>query len=501
VPPNLTGVKLPPGAVAVTGSEVLYFRDIYPRRAAILDKLFPEIAKRQKAEIAAMLAQSVPTDLTKLTVTKLRALAKERGVTLPSRALKADIIAAINRGPVGKLSPEDAARARQAIIDDKRAVADALAEVAQLLDDGASARALSSRAANLVARHKMTLDVARSVETLIKAMKGGDAAAIRRATTALQRKTGLKIVGGTPGKTGAFDRKQHEAIGGERLAPGDRVVVVRPGFSVVIDGETVRLSRAVVERAPAVKAVKAAAKIDLRALLTASIEEKERIIRPVFEGKFGSLTAKVRRVVPGRRGDEIGIDGVILDSRGHEVGNFSRSISLEDIGDGPQLWADHGVMEIFDARLRGTGFATGFNAQVFDWYRRSGVYGVSLSARDIGKYVWATQGFDFQGPFSAEHTLDGLRELVGDLRAGRTKNKFGEAIAKRVREMPDLDAQLTAAEALLDRAARFKWGQSGYPTAYEISQLGRRAGQKGKSAVWLGKYHMLQSAWEGQLIL
>jgi hypothetical protein len=33
-----------------------------------------------------------------------------------------------------------------------------------------------------------------------------------------------------------------------------------------------------------------------------------------------------------------------------------------------------------------------------------------------------------------------------------------------------------------------KPGQPGYPTAYEVSQLGRAAGQSGKTATWLGKY-------------
>ena len=68
--PKLTGVKLPPGAVAITDNEILYFRDIYPKRAAILDKLFPDIAKAQKAEIAALRAGAAP-DLSKLTVPQI----------------------------------------------------------------------------------------------------------------------------------------------------------------------------------------------------------------------------------------------------------------------------------------------------------------------------------------------------------------------------------------------------------------------------------------------
>lgn len=49
------------------------------------------------------------------------------------------------------------------------------------------------------------------------------------------------------GDTVAFDRTVHEALPGTRLRDGQRVQVVRPGFTLDRDGERIRLSKAVVE--------------------------------------------------------------------------------------------------------------------------------------------------------------------------------------------------------------------------------------------------------------
>jgi hypothetical protein len=91
----------------------VYFRDLYPARAKILDTLFPDIAKAQKAEIKALRAPkpapsrtraAAPTktaaapvaDLSKLTVPKLKALAKERGLRGYSKLTKPKLLALLN---------------------------------------------------------------------------------------------------------------------------------------------------------------------------------------------------------------------------------------------------------------------------------------------------------------------------------------------------------------------------------------------------------------------
>lgn len=85
------------------GAEIgpVYFRDLYPARAKILDTHFPEIAKAQKAEIKALRAAKPPgkavaaaasVDLSKLKVPELRVLAKERGISGYSRLTKPQLL-------------------------------------------------------------------------------------------------------------------------------------------------------------------------------------------------------------------------------------------------------------------------------------------------------------------------------------------------------------------------------------------------------------------------
>jgi len=232
----------------------------------------------------------------------------------------------------------------------------------------------------------------------------------------------------------------------------------------------------------------------------------ETALRDVYEGKFGPYTTKVkifiRRV--GTRTDKrgrvhevessIGVDGEIFDADGHKIGNFDRGISPVELHfpDGTvrrEMWARHAVVEI-DPKYQGKGFGREFNLRAIEWYRASGVHGISQ--HDHNGYVWASQGFGFDnGGRVPDYLAENIRNLVADLRAGRatseaTSDKY-HTLPKRFRDAPDLDAQIAAAEALLARLSSTKPGEPDYPTAYEISQLGRRRGQRGKTALWLGK--------------
>ena len=246
--PKLTGVKLPPGAVAVTDREILYFRDIYPKRAAILDKLFPDIAKAQKAEIAALRAVVKVPSLDKMTVPQLRALAKERGVNLPTGAKKADIVTAIRNQP-DLSTPEGrraALRIRQAEIDKRTAVADLLADFDELIGKGQAPKVFLQRLATTTSVDKATIDALR------KALASGDPAKLRLALSRLGTKHGLKPVG-RAGVVTKFDPKLHEPIGATPSA-GAKVKIVRRGTELDLNGEKIQLGKAqvvIVEPKPA----------------------------------------------------------------------------------------------------------------------------------------------------------------------------------------------------------------------------------------------------------
>jgi len=229
-------------------------------------------------------------------------------------------------------------------------------------------------------------------------------------------------------------------------------------------------------------------------------------LRDVYEGQFGPYTTKIQVGIrrAGTRTDSRGreqkiepsiwVEGKIYDKNGHEIGNFGRAIGPTDRYYGDvvrrEVWAEHDIVQLGNSdedrgKYQGKGFGGAFNRRVIDWYRASGVHGIAQD--DHNFYVWASQGFGFRGGIVPKQTSEAMSELIADLRAGKTKNRYGEPIPKALREAPDLDAQIAAAEAVLARLESTQPGQPGYPTAYEVSQLGRRPGQRGKTATWFGK--------------
>jgi hypothetical protein len=247
--------------------------------------------------------------------------------------------------------------------------------------------------------------------------------------------------------------------------------------------------------------------VDIHELFNADDATIEKALRDVYEGKFGPYTTKVRVTIQraGSRTDkrgrvrtiepQIGVDGTIYDAKGSEIGHFSRDIAPATLyyQDGrvrEEMWAHHGVVELNDTKHHGAGFGGAFNGRAIAWYRASGVHGISQD--DHNGYVWASQGFSFRGDGAVPSYLtESIRELLDDLRAGKTKSNATKdayhTIPKRFLNAPDLQQQIDAAQELYTRLHTLKPGDPKYPTAYEISQLGRREGQKGKTAVWLGK--------------
>jgi GNAT superfamily N-acetyltransferase len=187
----------------------------------------------------------------------------------------------------------------------------------------------------------------------------------------------------------------------------------------------------------------------------------------MFAGRvFGGLTVEVTEVL-GAKG-YLYYGGSIL-ADGEPIGDFERTLRLDRDG---TLFASHDLLEI-EPDYQGQGFASQFNALLYEWYRESGLDCVKVHANiDVGGYTWARAGFDFEGPDDAE--------------------RIGERIRRAMRP-DDGEAVLAAAEALLDRLETTEFGSDDYPTAYEMSQLGRSPGDTS----WLGKRAMLGSDWYG----
>jgi ADP-ribosyltransferase exoenzyme/Phage Mu protein F like protein len=330
------------------------------------------------------------------------------------------------------------------------------------------------------------------------------------ATPAQLRSAGItRVVSKT--KTVAYDPALYDARG-VKIPAGAKVRIVEPGYTLSVRGETVELSKPVVEAVT--PKITMATPVDIQALLVANNPVIEAALRDVYEGRFGPYTTKVQvHITRGgtrvnRRGmshqvePSIGIDGKIYNSAGLEIGYFSRSISPTTLHytDGTvrrEIWAEHHIVQL-EPKYQAKGFGGPFNRRAIDWYRQSGVHGVSLS--DHNGYVWASQGFDFAGGIVPESTIQALRDTIADLRAGKIADQYGVKYPKALREAGDLSAQLAAADNILVRLASVRPGQPGYPTAYEISQVGRTT-QRGKTSTWLGKHFMFNHGSTSQLIL
>ena len=174
------------------------------------------------------------------------------------------------------LSGESRAVTRQAVIDERRAVADSLGEVRELLANGASERALASRARLIAGR--TTGAASKDLAGVVRAMESGDADRIRVALGDVAQRRGLTEVG-PGGDVVPFDPKIHELVGGARRPPaGTFVQVQRPGYSVRLDdGEVVQLSKAKVDTLTVEEIAERTAVQERKALREAA-RERNRVI-------------------------------------------------------------------------------------------------------------------------------------------------------------------------------------------------------------------------------
>lgn len=207
-------------------------------------------------------------------------------------------------------------------------------------------------------------------------------------------------------------------------------------------------------------------------------DAREAEIRSVIEerlnGRYAGLTVKVQSVRAGPGRAEFEAD--ILDVDGSWVGNTHRMFSRSSV-DG-KVWAYHAHLSL-NRKLQGQGFAEAWNSHLMAWYSESGLDRVEVSANiDAGGYTWARQGFDWKEDGDAKEIADLLQRHIT---AGAAQY--------------DAD-QIRAARDVIDRIGRLRLEDPDFPTAYEVSQVGRKPGQ-GKDHGWPGKDAMLGSSWSG----
>lgn len=143
---------------------------------------------------------------------------------------------------------ETAAKRRQTIVDQRRAVSDALADVDELLANGATPRALTARA-QAMRNLAGSGEAGKTLGPLFDAMETGDAAAIRAAADTARTQAKLTQVGGRSGDLATFDPRTMQGLADEAIPAGSQVIVVRPGHATTVGRERVTVTKATATRA------------------------------------------------------------------------------------------------------------------------------------------------------------------------------------------------------------------------------------------------------------
>lgn len=186
-------------------------------------------------------AAPAPPPLAKMTVAQLKGLAKERGLVLPAKALKADIVRLLE-APTEPLTGRElraAARARNLEITRRDQLESVLAQLDEDLAKGANATVLRQALQGLP-----DLDP-RDVASLERALD--DRTKLRAAMGRVGKKYGIAPTA-RAGQVVPFDEALHIPVADITIAPGTKVTVVRRGVTVTLpDGTVLTPTRALVK--------------------------------------------------------------------------------------------------------------------------------------------------------------------------------------------------------------------------------------------------------------
>ena len=232
-----------------------------------------------------------------------------------------------------------------------------------------------------------------------------------------------------------------------------------------------------------------------------------------FAGReFAGLRVQLKPDRPVRvMADHVTVRADIVHPQRGVVGEIYRAFSRDADG---KVYASHGKLRIEDSSLRGHGFARRFNGWLEDWYRDSGVDRIELQAVEVGGYAWARAGYNWspEESFGPNAVLARLRvearqanEDAGALRrwlAGDDSVDTQLILARHNAGDPRtlaswLETQYQSAQSILEQARTHPFGSSGYPTPFEVSQVGWRPGLRGPNATWVGKRALLGADWQG----
>lgn len=269
----------------------LTFRDLFPARARVLDRVF---ASQGDAGAAGGLSAPVAAeDLTRLKVPELRALARDRGLTGYSRMTRPQLLDLL-QGDV-----EHYARLQVAEAEEARKVADVAAEVHELAGNQASDRAMAHRIRG--AGNRLGVDVSRLLPLV------GDNEALLAEVDRMAAEANLVRIGEVTTEANgpvAFSREVHELVG-PSIPAGTPVDVVRPGYSLRRPGgEEVQLRRAIVqESGEPLRAQTATARELTGRELRAANRERNQLIES--RGRVGDTLAEMVELIGKKAGREV----------------------------------------------------------------------------------------------------------------------------------------------------------------------------------------------------